>query len=119
MIVRFLPPGVTSISIKGNRDFLNRTEQLRNDLKDDGSFDYEEGTIEANNVAGLLLIKTRRENKEKLSEGIIKVVDDDPITIEREFSPSALTRIIGIQYSLNSDSLVEDLRRTIYRFHDA
>ena len=122
-----LAPGTTRVSFFGYRNFFNQTENLRNDLKDNGRFVVEEKVFEESPTnwrgiptTGNVTISTACENDEKLSSGSANVILGDPIFIERELPPVSLGsdgNLSLINFSANSEFLEQDLRTFIRRFH--
>lgn len=131
--------GFKSVEIFGKRDFFERTKTVRDDIKDSGipvdeHLQEEENTSRVyqyarrvyspnESVRGQILITSTGENKEGLVEGIVKVVEGEPILTEKALEPVKIKRdegtkyILGVQFSIESDSLNEDILRFMQRFN--
>ena len=129
---------ITVIEITGRRDFLERIKGLQETLATQETLQIEEPREFPGNepiklyrdsppilgIAGTVYVKTTRENKENLAEGIIRVVDEEPDNRKKDFGPIKLNRGEGIRHivatvvHLQSPKLEEDILHFINRFQE-
>lgn len=113
-----------NVEFMGIKRFLDVTKQARENLagKPD-DYNIQETPVKreaADGSIGSIFITTKRENKEKLGEGIIKITDGDPIEVEEELIPlpiqGGLKHLIGLTLCAGSNSLNDDILGVARRF---
>lgn len=108
--------GAVTLTIIGNRDFFDRTSDLRNDLKDMGGTVLVEERLEKDaREPGLVTIERAEPNPDHIMTGIIHVVDAPP-SYENRIPATQATKeglAVGVEFSILRPDLARAIRREI------